>query len=157
MMRVINDRKINYSQQKTNVFVFINNKMNQTLKNERKLRITPTSEVLFEVESATKSWVINLQKHTCNCGLWQISGLPCSHAMPCIIYMRGTYEKFVAPCYSKQAYLRCYSSMIHLLPNKSKWPRIEVEGILPPKIQRPPNKTKTCKRREVDEPPAHKR
>lgn len=66
-----------------------------------KLRITPTSEVLFEVESATKSWVINLQKHTCDYGLWQISGLPYSHAMPCIVYIRDTYKKFVALCYSK--------------------------------------------------------
>ena len=71
-MRAINDRKINCSQWKTDVPSFINNKMNQILKKMRKLRLTLVSEVLI---STTKSWVINLQEHTCDCGLWQISGV----------------------------------------------------------------------------------
>lgn len=101
-----------------------NNKMNQMLKKGRKFRVTPINEVFFEVESTTKSWVVNLQVLTCDYGLWQINSLPCSHAMPCIAHVRGTYEKFVAPYYLKEAYLRCCSSMIHLLLDKSKWSHV---------------------------------
>lgn len=53
MMGVINDSKVNYLQWKTDVPAFINNKMNQTLKKGRKLRVTPISGVLF---------VVNLQQ-----------------------------------------------------------------------------------------------
>lgn len=95
MMRAINDRKINCSQWKTDIPSFINNKMNQILKKMRKLRLTLVSEVSI---STTKSWVINLQEHTCDCRLWQISGVCYSHAMPCIAHVRDTYDKFVAPC-----------------------------------------------------------
>lgn len=55
MTKVINDRKVNYLQWKTDVPTFINNKINQTLKKGRKLRVTPANEVFFEVESPTKS------------------------------------------------------------------------------------------------------
>ena len=55
MTKVINDRKVNYLQSKTDVPTFINNKINQTLKKGRKLRVTPANEVFFEVESPTKS------------------------------------------------------------------------------------------------------
>lgn len=47
--------------------------------------------------------------------------------------------------------------MIHPLPDKSKWPHVEAEEILALKVQRPPGKPKICRRREVDEPPTHKR
>ena len=77
--------------------------------------------------------------------------------MPCIAHVRRTYDNFVAPCYSKETYLICYSSMIHHLPDKSKWPHVEADKILPQKVQKPPGRPKTCRKREVDEPPAYKR
>ena len=43
------------------------------------------------------------------------------------------------------------------MPDKSKWPHVEANEILPPIIQRPPDRPKTCRRREVDEPLVHTR
>ena len=63
MIKVINDREISYSQWKIDVLAFIDNKMNQTLKNERKFRVTAASNMLFKVESTIKSWVVNLKEH----------------------------------------------------------------------------------------------
>ena len=53
--------------------------------------------------------------------------------------------------------MRCYAGIIHLLSDKSKWPHVEDDEILPPIVQRPPGRPKTCRRREADEPPAHRR
>lgn len=36
--------------------------------------------------------------------------------------------------YLKKAYLKCYSSMIHPLPENSKWPHIEVKEISVPNV-----------------------
>ena len=77
--------------------------------------------------------------------------------MPCIAHIRATYEKYVAPCLLKDAYLRCYAGIIHPLPDKSKWPQVEADEILPPIGRRPPGRPKTCRRREADEPPAYRR
>lgn len=75
--------------------------------------------------------IITLEKHIYDCGLWQTSGLPCRHVMPCIARMKCTYEKYIAPYYSTEAYLRCYSNMIHLLPEKYKCPHKQAKEILP--------------------------
>ncbi|KAH9686590.1 Stearoyl-(acyl-carrier-protein) 9-desaturase 5 [Citrus sinensis] len=86
-----------------------------------------------------------------------ISGLPCKNAMPCITHIWATYEKFVTHCFLEDAYLRCYVGIIHPMPEKSKWPHVEADEILPPIVQRPPGRPKTCRRREADERLAHRR
>lgn len=145
-------RKINCSQWKTNVLAFLNNKMHQTLKKGRKHKVALASEMLFKVKYSTKSWVVNLQKHTCDCGLWQISGLSCSHSIPCIVYIRLLMRSLWKRGISKML-LKYDSSFAY----KSKWPHVEVEEIVPPKVQRPHGRPKTCRRKTLDEPPAHKR
>ena len=77
--------------------------------------------------------------------------------MPCIAHIRATYEKSIAPCFLKDAYLKCYAGIIHLLSEKSKWAHVETDEILPPIVQRPPGKPKACRRREADKPPAHRK
>ena len=119
--------------------------------------IIPACDALYKVETCQESYIVNLDKYTCSCGLWQISGLPCKHAMPCITHIMTTYEKYIAPYFLKNAYLMCYFGIIHPLPNKSKWPHVKADKILPLIVQRPPGMPKTCKKREVDEPPAYKR
>lgn len=66
--------------------------------------------------------------------------------MPCTAHIRVIYEKYVTLYFLNDAYLRCYSSIIHLLPNKSKWPHVEADEILSPIVQRPPSRPKTCRR-----------
>ena len=63
--------------------------------------------------------------------------------MPCIAHIRATYKKYVALCFLKDAYLRCYAGIIHPLADKSKWPHVEADEILPPIVQRPPGRPKT--------------
>ena len=53
--------------------------------------------------------------------------------------------------------MRCYTGIIHPLRDKSKWPLVEADEILPLIVQRPPDRPKTCRRREADERQAHRR
>ena len=56
MVRATNDKIINYQNRELMLLSssFINYNMNHTLKSGRKSRITPASEVFFEVEAITK-------------------------------------------------------------------------------------------------------
>ena len=102
--------------------------MNKLLKAGRFCHVIPANEMFFEVEDTSKtymannkkSYLVNLKEHMCDCGLWQISGLLCSHAIPCIAHLRATYMPYIVACLIKEAYLKCYSSNIHPLPDKSK-------------------------------------
>lgn len=101
--------------------------------------------------------IITLEKHIYDCGLWQTSGLPCKHVMLCIARMKCTYEKYISPYYSTEAYLRYYSNMIHLLPEKYKCPHIQAEEILPQMFKDHLAGSKHFKKRKLYKPMAHKR
>ncbi|KAH9658117.1 SWIM-type domain-containing protein [Citrus sinensis] len=129
MMKAIIERRQTCLKWPSDVPAFINKKMNNMLKVSRNYHVIPTSDALYEVEIGQEFYIVNLDEHTCSCGLWQISGLPCKRVMPCIAHIRATYEK-------------CYAGIIHLLPDKSKWAHVETDEILPP---------------IADEPPAHRK
>ena len=89
MMKAIIQRQQTCLKQPSDVPAFINQKMNNMLKVSR-ITSSPTIDALYEVETSHESYIINLDEHTCKSGLWQISGLPCKHAMPCITHIKGT-------------------------------------------------------------------
>ncbi|KAK9174920.1 hypothetical protein WN944_026924 [Citrus x changshan-huyou] len=143
MIKAITERRQSCLKWPTDVPAFINKKLNIMLKFGRNYHVIPTSDALYEVETGQESYIVNLDEHTCSCGLWQIRGLPCKYEMPCIAHIRATYKKYVALCFLKDAYLRCYAGIIHPLADKSKWPHVEADEILPPIVQRPPGRPKT--------------
>jgi len=45
------------------------------------------------------------QRHvakTCSCRYWQLAGLPCCHAISCILFKTNYLDEYVADCYSVQ-------------------------------------------------------
>ena len=98
MMKAITERRQSCLKWPFDVPAFINKKLNSMLKVGRNYHIIPASDALYEVETGQESYIVNLDEHTSSCALWQISGLPCKHAMPCIAHIRATYEKYVTPC-----------------------------------------------------------
>ena len=151
MMQAIIERKLECQGWRTEVLSCINKKMNKLLKDVKVLSCYTSKSYMTN----NKKSFVNLKKHTCDYRLWQINGLPCSYAMHCIAHLRATYEPYIAACFTKETYLRCYSCIIHLLLDKSKWPHIEADEILPLNISRPPSRPRNCRRREVGEAPSH--
>ena len=53
----------------------------------------------FEVqEKETHRFIVNLEQRTCSCRYWQLSGLPCCHAISCIYKASKVLDEFIAPC-----------------------------------------------------------
>lgn len=77
--------------------------------------------------------------------------------MPCIIYSQKSQEDFVSQCFKKEAYLKSYSGMIQPILNKTSWPEVHGDEILPPLLKRPPGRPKLNRRREPDEVPPEKK
>ena len=73
MMQAIVERKLEYQGWRIEFPSYINKKMNKLLKAERFCHVILTSDVLFEVEDTSKSYmannkksfVVNLEEHTC--------------------------------------------------------------------------------------------
>ncbi|KAJ0025618.1 hypothetical protein Pint_07722 [Pistacia integerrima] len=97
-------------------------------------------------------------KQLCDYGMWQLSGIPCVHAIACLLHKNiSNYEHYVDPKLRIPMYLQTYAYMVHPVPDKTSWPEVSDEYIWPPykqpKISRPsksrrryPNEEPKCKR-----------
>ncbi|KAH9724683.1 SWIM-type domain-containing protein [Citrus sinensis] len=112
MMKIIIERRQTCLKWSSDIPAFINKKMISMLKVGRNYHVIPRSDALYEVKTGQY------------CRLRQISGLPYKHAMPNIAHIWATYEK-------------CYAGIIHPLPDKSKWPHVEANEILPAIVDEP--------------------
>ncbi|MBA0735730.1 hypothetical protein Gogos_019546 [Gossypium gossypioides] len=54
------------------------------------------------------TYIVNLERVTCSCRLWGLSGIPCAHAACAIYNKKEDSEKYLAKWYSKEMYMRTY-------------------------------------------------
>ncbi|XP_012835819.1 PREDICTED: uncharacterized protein LOC105956512 [Erythranthe guttata] len=141
----------------------VNAKVEKNQRQGRKFLAIPASEYLFEVYD-DKKYIINLREKTCQCNEWQVCGVPCKHAMSCILYMRYDPVDYVSPYLTTEAYLRTYSGMINAIPDESKWPTNTQIPPLKPPVHKRKNRAfkqgrlQVNRRRELNEAPkVHKR
>ena len=64
----------------------------------------------FEVkEREDMKYIVNLQKRECTCRYWQLSGLPCCHAISSIYKSSEKLDDYIAPCFTKTVYMKTYA------------------------------------------------
>ena len=87
---------------------------------------------LWQVASGERTYEINLQKRTCSCRKWDLSGLPCNHAVSAI-YRSGKYtEDYVSEFYKKPFLLKAYKPVFYPMPHQHGWTKTNTEDIMPP-------------------------
>ncbi|XP_031124333.1 uncharacterized protein LOC116027047 [Ipomoea triloba] len=120
---------------------------------------TQCDENLFEIRSVVllgvvEQHIVDLSRFTCSCMRWDLTGIPCQHAVRAI-WMKhgnGSVDEYVDPCYSIWSYQTTYGKSIKPLAGPMEWPRSEKEPPLPPlytknKVGRP----KKLRKRSKDE------
>ncbi len=107
---------------------------------------------LFEVDCKGKQFVVDLEKKTCNCRQWDMTGIPCAHAVSAILFHEGNIEDFVDHYYSKEMYLNAYEPIVYHVPSEEHWVKTNMEKIEPPKYRVPPGRPKKVRMRGTDEP-----
>ncbi|KAK9190966.1 hypothetical protein WN943_019576 [Citrus x changshan-huyou] len=85
--------------------------------------VQASGELNFQVMDAAYSpprrFMVKLKSRTCDCGYWEIAGLPCQHAMVAIGYARHAIEEYVPAWFATQTYLNTYSKKVGR-PKKSR-------------------------------------
>ncbi|CAN1284603.1 hypothetical protein LINPERPRIM_LOCUS18672 [Linum perenne] len=74
----------------------------------------------FEVQG-TRNFVVKLQQFECACGSWQLSGIPCEHAISCISYNGEKLVDYVHDAFLVGTYNQSYSVSIHPLNDSAQW------------------------------------
>nr|XP_025625533.1 uncharacterized protein LOC112717809 [Arachis hypogaea] len=71
------------------------------------------------IHGGKEKFIVDLKTHECSCRKFQLSGIPCAHAMTCITKMCFNVDNFVANCYKKATYSECY----HIGHDKRTYPK----------------------------------
>ncbi|XVF18688.1 hypothetical protein REPUB_Repub11eG0044500 [Reevesia pubescens] len=108
----------------------------------------------FEVDLGEKRYIVNLGDMTCTYKRYQLSGIPCAHAICAIRDQAGNVKDYVSSWFHKEVYMLVYGNVIKLMPKRKDWPKVErtEEKVLPPEIRNMPGRPKTSRRKDPDEP-----
>ncbi|KAK3219452.1 hypothetical protein Dsin_013422 [Dipteronia sinensis] len=88
------------------------------------MTIISAREQEYEIIGPDGTFAVKLRQHNYRCGSWQISGIPCPHAMAAISQncgreaLRDMVHMYVHQSLTKSAYMQTYRGMIHPLPDQ---------------------------------------
>jgi hypothetical protein len=85
---------------------------------------TYAGESMFEVNCPdNRQFVVDLRRRRCGCRQWEITGLPCPHAMAAILYDCGDPEDYVDECFTIEVYKKAYAPIIYPMPSENSGSR----------------------------------
>ncbi|XP_042391776.1 uncharacterized protein LOC121982766 isoform X1 [Zingiber officinale] len=93
---------------------------------------------------------VDLKEWACGCRKWDLSGIPCNHALSAILAQRLDYFDYVHKCYNLATYKQVYSPIVMPLNGRSEWQPTGVIPVLPPNFGRPVGRPKRARRMERD-------
>ncbi|CAH1443875.1 unnamed protein product [Lactuca virosa] len=123
-------------------------------KNLGEYQVCRSSDNKAEVKYKGYHWDVVLDEKKCSCRKWQVTGLPCVHAVAFIAFTREpNWDKYVDTYFTVDKFKEAYALEISPMPGKDQWVNIEtVEKIYPPIIKRPPGRPKKNRIIPHDEP-----
>ncbi|XP_020676059.1 uncharacterized protein LOC110095035 [Dendrobium catenatum] len=97
-----------------------------------------------EVEGVSERQEVDIESHTCTCGFWQISGLPCVHVAAFVgTKNNNLWHTYVDEKYYNYRYRMAYEGAISTLPGKEQWSIIsDNQFVFPPVSLRPRGRPK---------------
>lgn len=91
------------------------------------------------------------------CNAWQLSGLPCKHAMRAILHAHDDPLIYISEWYSVRRYKLAYANNIKSIPDVEQWPDNHYQEIAPPAMKRGIGRPARNRRREEGEQAKGKR
>ncbi|GKU89134.1 hypothetical protein SLEP1_g3316 [Rubroshorea leprosula] len=115
--------------------------------------VQPNGVNEFEVNDGGDQHVVKFDEKTCTCRYWQLSGVPCPHALACIRYKRWRVKHYISDFYKKEKYLAAYAYPLQCIRKGTKaWKAVGEEELLPPPVRSMPGRPRRKRRRHKGEP-----
>ncbi|XP_052207797.1 uncharacterized protein LOC127811700 isoform X2 [Diospyros lotus] len=94
-------------------------------------------------------FVVDTNERSCSCRRWDLTGIPCEHAVNALFMNRNKPENFVDTCYTVESYLKIYNNCINPINGYEMWPMSKEVANLPP-LKPNPKKGRRAKLRRLE-------
>ncbi|GKV00257.1 hypothetical protein SLEP1_g12979 [Rubroshorea leprosula] len=111
----------------------------------------PAGASKFQVECHRNQYIVELRRRTCTCRKWDLSGIPCMHAVAAILYNNENVYDHVHPCYKVETFINIYSNFITPIRGAPQWEKSDMPPVQPPVIRRAAGRPKKARRKAADE------
>ncbi|XP_057811903.1 uncharacterized protein LOC131026151 [Salvia miltiorrhiza] len=88
----------------------------------------------FEVHQYDDKFVVHIGNHTCTCRVWDVSGIPCLHAVAVIHFMNQDPVHYVHRYYTVENYMLGYQLGLEPVRGEKMWPEVSGFKVKPPVI-----------------------
>ncbi|KAI8551066.1 hypothetical protein RHMOL_Rhmol06G0156300 [Rhododendron molle] len=83
---------------------------------------------------------------------WDLSGIPCIHAIAALNCLNLDIYDYVHECYKVDTYLSTYNHLVNPINGRDMWPITDNPILLPPDVQKRVGRPKKARRKEPEEP-----
>jgi hypothetical protein len=113
---------------------------------------TYAGDGLFEVTHMEKQYVVNLVRRTCGCRQWDMTGIPCAHAICAIWSDDADPLDYVDDWYTVDMLKKAYNEIVYPMPGEDHWTKTNGEHVDPPMARIQPGRPRKVRTRGPDEP-----
>jgi hypothetical protein len=102
----------------------------------------------FKINLHGKQYKVDLEKQTCSCFKWELTGIPCCHGVATILHRKLKQKNYVNACYHTSTYLRIYGHLLQPTNGRELWLKAQGGIVLPPIFKKQPGRPNKQKRRK---------
>ncbi|XP_060178761.1 uncharacterized protein LOC132608954 [Lycium barbarum] len=88
----------------------------------------------FEVPVGQDKYIVKLEMRRCTCRMWDIFGIPCTHGIRALQYLKRDPLREIHWWYTKKAYLLTYHHKIQPVPSEKFWTVDPAHAMYPPNM-----------------------
>ncbi|KAM0850424.1 hypothetical protein ACQ4PT_053092 [Festuca glaucescens] len=112
----------------------------------------PAGARVLKVGSSPKTiYIVELNLRSCTCRRWQLTGIPCAHAIACLRHEKIKPEKLVADCYSIQTFMKAYGTHVRPVRDRKEWKKLNGPEVKPPYYEKVVGKPRKSRRKAPEE------
>ena len=108
----------------------------------------------YEVKCNNMQLDVNLSAHTCSCRAWQLTGMPCKHAIAAIAFKCEEAENYCHAWLTMSAYRSTYEFFVKPMQSQEFWEKTDYIQPQAPKVaKRKAGRPKKNRRKDGNEEP----
>ncbi|WOL07031.1 hypothetical protein Cni_G15766 [Canna indica] len=106
----------------------------------------------YEVSEGVDKHIVKLDLHSCTCREWDLTGIPCPHALSAMNNSKLDPMKYISHFYSKKTFNAVYFHKIQPVRGQKFWRTEEFQPVEPPPVVKQVGRPKKQRKREINEP-----